>query len=159
MTGEQDQARLLAERIARRVSERRPETTHTTEQNGAGLSAELSAMRAGLDDLRQKLIQIEARLTHDKSDAIGATRGGEHVGARREAATASSSSSYDTRSPRLSGIYVPAATASHPSREKFGVEEATVAELVDFFEGEKKCELEPGGKPCDHCDMCSSRGF
>jgi hypothetical protein len=56
----------------------------------------------------------------------------------------------------LSGIYVP---ATHPSLEKFGVEEATVSELVDFFEGAKTCELEPGGKPCDHCSMCSSRGF
>ena len=48
---------------------------------------------------------------------------------------------------------------SHPSEEKFGVEEATVSELVDFFEKEKLCSVEPGGKPCDHCAMCSSRGF
>ena len=47
----------------------------------------------------------------------------------------------------------------HPSLERFGVEEATVSELVDFFQNEKACSLEPGGKPCDHCAMCSSRGF
>ena len=50
-------------------------------------------------------------------------------------------------------------TPSHPSQEHFGVEEATVKELVEFFESEKKCSVEPGGKPCDHCAMCSSRGF
>ncbi|HSK62640.1 MAG TPA: hypothetical protein VK893_02325 [Pyrinomonadaceae bacterium] len=49
--------------------------------------------------------------------------------------------------------------SSHPSMERFGVEEATVSELVDFFQNEKACSLEPGGKPCDHCAMCSSRGF
>ncbi len=49
-------------------------------------------------------------------------------------------------------------SAAHPSQERFGVEEATVSELVDFFESEKKCALEPG-KPCDHCAMCTSRGF
>lgn len=43
--------------------------------------------------------------------------------------------------------------------ERFGVEEATVSELVDFFQGEKQCTVEPGGKLCDHCAMCSSRGF
>ena len=48
---------------------------------------------------------------------------------------------------------------AHASQEKFNVEEATVAEMVDYFEQTKKCELEPGGKPCDHCSMCSSRGF
>ena len=47
----------------------------------------------------------------------------------------------------------------HPSMERFGVEEATVSELVDFFQNEKACSMEPGGKPCDHCAMCSSRGF
>jgi hypothetical protein len=58
-------------------------------------------------------------------------------------------------------MYVPAtnAAAAHPSQERFGVEEAAVSELVDYFEREKTCNLEPGGKPCDHCAMCSSRGF
>lgn len=47
----------------------------------------------------------------------------------------------------------------HPSQERFGIEEATVAELVEFFEKEKQCSVDPSGKPCDHCAMCSSRGF
>jgi len=50
-------------------------------------------------------------------------------------------------------------TASHPSQERFGVEEAAVSELVEFFENEKMCSVDPSGKPCDHCAMCSSRGF
>ncbi|MDQ2938233.1 MAG: hypothetical protein M3R67_12110, partial [Acidobacteriota bacterium] len=61
-----------------------------------------------------------------------------------------------THSPWLAGVN---ASISHPSQEKFGVEEAVVSELVDYFEKEKTCSVEPGGKPCDHCDMCSSRGF
>ena len=57
----------------------------------------------------------------------------------------------------LSGTYVPA--TAHPSQEQFtGIGEA-VSELVEFFEREKTCNVEPGGKPCDHCGMCSSRGF
>jgi hypothetical protein len=47
----------------------------------------------------------------------------------------------------------------HPSQERFGVEEAAVSELVEFFENEKQCTVDPSGKPCDHCAMCSSRGF
>jgi hypothetical protein len=49
--------------------------------------------------------------------------------------------------------------AEHPSQEKFGVEEAVVSELVEFFENEKQCSVDPSGKPCDHCAMCNSRGF
>jgi hypothetical protein len=49
--------------------------------------------------------------------------------------------------------------AEHPSQERFGVEEAAVSELVEFFENEKQCSVDPSGKPCDHCAMCSSRGF
>ena len=49
--------------------------------------------------------------------------------------------------------------AEHPSQERFGVDEAVVSELVEFFENEKKCSVDPSGKPCDHCAMCSSRGF
>jgi len=47
----------------------------------------------------------------------------------------------------------------HASQERFAVEEAAVSELVEFFENEKQCSVDPSGKPCDHCAMCSSRGF
>jgi hypothetical protein len=48
---------------------------------------------------------------------------------------------------------------NHPSEQRFGVDEAVVSELVEFFEAEKQCSIDPSGKPCDHCAMCSSRGF
>lgn len=64
-----------------------------------------------------------------------------------------------TSGPRVHSPWLAGVNASHPSLERFGVEEATVSELVDFFQNEKACGLEPGGKPCDHCAMCSSRGF
>ena len=57
----------------------------------------------------------------------------------------------------LSGTYVPA--TSHPSQEQFTGIGEPVSELVEFFEREKTCTVEPGGKPCDHCGMCNSRGF
>jgi len=76
-------------------------------------------MRASLNELQNRLVQIEAK--------VSGTR---------------------VHSPW-----------SHPSMERFGVEEATVSDLVDFFQNEKQCSMEPGGKPCDHCAMCSSRGF
>ena len=106
----EDQARLMAERIARRVAGNAAPSTD--------ISSELAAMRASLNELQNRLVQIEAR-----------------VGA-----------------PRVHSPW-------HPSLERFGVEEATVSELVDFFQNEKECSMEPGGKPCDHCAMCSSRGF
>lgn len=62
--------------------------------------------------------------------------------------------------PRSSHSEVRAPTlANHPSQERFGVDEAAVSELVEFFEAEKQCSVDPSGKPCDHCAMCSSRGF
>lgn len=64
-----------------------------------------------------------------------------------------------SNAPRVHSPWLAGVNASHPSQERFGVEEATVSELVDFFQNEKTCTLEPGGKPCDHCAMCSSRGF
>jgi hypothetical protein len=48
---------------------------------------------------------------------------------------------------------------NHPSQERFNINEAIVDELVEFFEKEKACSFEPNGKPCDHCAMCSARGF
>ena len=48
---------------------------------------------------------------------------------------------------------------SHPSLEKFDVAEAIADEIFAGLQKEKACTFEPNGKPCDHCAMCSSRGF
>ena len=111
----EDQARLMAERIARRVA-----SGATPAAPSSDVASELAAVRASLDELQNRLVQIEAR--------VGSV-------------------------PRVHSPW------SHPSLDRFGVEEATVSELVDFFQTEKQCSIEPGGKPCDHCAMCSSRGF
>ena len=116
-----DQARLMAERIARRVGA----VSGSVQSSNTDLSSELSAIRVTLNELQNRLIQIESKVSAPK-----------------------------LHSPWLAGV-----NADHPSQERFGVEEATVSELVDFFQNEKTCTLEPGGKPCDHCSMCSSRGF
>lgn len=134
-----DQARVIADRIAQRVGERSVSPRQSVNE-ASELSAELAQMRASLGQLQERLIQIEARV---KS---GAGMGGYSQAPRVP----------PTHSPWLAGVN---ATAMHPSQEKFGVEEATVSELVDFFQNEKTCSVEPGGKPCDHCAMCSSRGF
>lgn len=47
----------------------------------------------------------------------------------------------------------------HPSQEKFGVLEAVADQIIEGLKNEKACTFEPNGKPCDHCSMCSSRGF
>jgi hypothetical protein len=55
--------------------------------------------------------------------------------------------------PRVHSPWLGGVNPAHPSLERFGVEEATVSELVDFFQNDKACSVEPGGKPCDHCAM------
>ncbi len=120
----EDQARLMAERIARRVA-----GNSASPQGPVDIGSELAAVRATLNELQNRLVQIESKIQVEPA----APR---------------------THSPWLAGV-----NGSHPSLERFGVEEATVSELVDFFQNEKACSLEPGGKPCDHCAMCSSRGF
>ena len=108
----EDQARVMAERIARRVA------ANPAASPSGDIASELAAMRASLNELQNRLIQIEAKVS----------------------------------TPRVHSPW-------HPSLDRFGVEEATVSELVDYFQNEKTCSVEPGGKPCDHCAMCSSRGF
>jgi len=149
MSTELDQAREIAERIARRVSAERPSKPARGQPRGE-VSSELAAVRAGLNDLQRKIAQLEVKVSSASMEP-----------ARRAFDTPVEASvepvpGLATHSPWLAGINT---TYSHPSQEKFGVEEATVSELVDYFEKEKLCSVEPGGKPCDHCAMCSSRGF
>jgi hypothetical protein len=47
----------------------------------------------------------------------------------------------------------------HSSQEKFDVAEIVAGDATENFGIEKACSYEPTGKPCDHCAMCSSRGF
>jgi hypothetical protein len=144
MSTELDQARQMAERIARRISSGAGSLSDQTRPGGE-VSAELAAVRAGLSDLQRKIAQLEAKVGADSSEA--GVLNNTHQSAKPVLIT---------HSPWLAGINAP---YSHPSQEKFGVEEATVTELVDFFEKEKVCNVEPGGKPCDHCAMCNTRGF
>ena len=48
---------------------------------------------------------------------------------------------------------------NHPSQERFDVFEAIADQIFAGIQKEKACTFEPNGKPCDHCSMCSSRGF
>jgi hypothetical protein len=157
MSGEQDQIRSVAERVARSLT--------SSEQGGGARGAasgnDLSALRAGLDEIQRRLAHIESHIQHDEQcEAI--PRGVESPQpARAEPSTQRQGSATQGQTPArslwLSGTYMPA-TAEHPSQERFDIGEA-VSEIVDFFEREKTCSIEPGGKPCDHCGMCSSRGF
>lgn len=144
MSTELEQARLIAERVARRMSA--SPSSPSSARPHTNVAAELASVRAGLSELQQKLAQLETRLSSGAGEY--STR----------AAQSSPSETFVplTHSPWLAGVN---ANAVHPSQEKFGVEEAVVSELVDFFEKEKQCSVEPGARPCDHCAMCSTRGF
>ena len=47
----------------------------------------------------------------------------------------------------------------HPSQERFEIAEAMADAIFAGVTREKACTFEPNGKPCDHCSMCSARGF
>jgi hypothetical protein len=47
----------------------------------------------------------------------------------------------------------------HPSQERFEIAEAMADAIFAGVHKEKACTFEPNGKPCDHCSMCSARGF
>jgi hypothetical protein len=181
MSTDQDQAKLIAERVARRVagtgSGGSAPGTPRPARNGAPVREELSAIREGLHDLEHKLARIETRIVQSANQPAEPTRArlidfvssGPPLAVSPSIAQTPMMSQTPAMSQPGPGQFVPAihspwvrdfsSAADHPSQERFAVEEATVSELVEFFESEKKCSVEPGGKPCDHCSMCSSRGF
>jgi len=177
---EQDQARSIAERVARRVQTTTRPGSNTGNSkaaaaNGSPVREELSAIREGLHDLESKLDRIESKIVQGGnnisrqrarvidfvsssppvviSPSIGSPPASKPTVEREE-----NSREFvpPTQSPWLRNF---PGSIDHPSQERFGVEEAAVTELVEFFENEKKCSVDPSGKPCDHCAMCISRGF
>jgi len=182
MSTDQDQARLIAERVARRVAGTRehPRSPGVSPrpQNSEPVREELSAIREGLHDLENKLERIESKIVQGVNQPTEHTRARviNFVSAGPPLVAASSVASSPAAIPEPAPIQISATpqfvppthspwlrdfnnTVEHASQERFGIEEATVTELVEFFENEKKCSVEPGGKPCDHCAMCSTRGF
>ncbi len=158
---ERDEVRSIAGRVARRLSESRGQVEKRERTEADGLEAnDLAALQANLIEIKQRLAHIESHIKHDEScDADNEERSREAAsyGAAQEQSAKGNNgaSKFTTGAPTLSGTYY---SAVHPSEERFQIGEA-VAELVDYFENEKTCDLEPGGKPCDHCAMCSSRGL
>jgi hypothetical protein len=152
MSTEQDRARELAERIARRLADGRGAEGRAQPSDAGDLSATLS-------EIQRRLAHIEAHIAHDGACEHD-LKDGEYSQRPSSTGPASQHHSHQSSGARptsLSGTYVSA--VSHPSQEKFADIGEAVSELVEIFEREKTCNVEPGGKPCDHCGMCSSRGF
>ncbi|HEV7889053.1 MAG TPA: hypothetical protein VGP08_00370 [Pyrinomonadaceae bacterium] len=149
MSSEQDRVRELAERVARRLADSAQGESSTVPSEGG----EMDALRESLSEIQRRLARIESRMTNGGATEQPAPQSREGASPQQPPTPHTT----PTRSMWLSGTYVPA--TSHPSQEQFtGIGEA-VSELVEFFEREKTCTVEPGGKPCDHCGTCSSRGF
>jgi hypothetical protein len=146
LDAEQEKVRSIAERVASRIGGARDDASARAVEGAR--NDEVAQLRDSLREMQQRLTRIESRVAGDdsRSSIEGAPVSQGRDSERERAAQ-----------PRqlLSSTYVP---ATHPSQERFGIDDA-VAELVDFFESEKTCTVEPGGKPCDHCAMCSTRGF
>jgi len=157
-SNEQEHARRIARRIAERIeSERGGGTGRDGVQTVNSDTNEVSALQAEFTKLNRRLAQLEAQV------GGGQNHSSTHLDVKTANADEVSSKTLDrsrqqTRAPHLMGGGGTYVSAVHPSEQRFGINEA-VAELVDYFEAGKTCEMEPGGKPCDHCGMCSARGF
>ena len=163
MSSNEDQARLIAERVARRIA---GELAQRPSANHSQVAAPLTPSRARMIDFvsptppaattisigTPTLNAREADLSQRTSYAPRTQSPWLAPFSRSmgEPLSEGNSSQSAVRSPQL---------IEHASQERFGVEEAAVSELVEFFENEKQCSVDPSGKPCDHCAMCSSRGF
>ncbi|HEX8852360.1 MAG TPA: hypothetical protein VF754_02675 [Pyrinomonadaceae bacterium] len=165
MSSEQEQIRALAERIARRLATRDERGDAQARTGTEAGHEDLSALRAGLSEIQRRLAHIESHIRHDETcDDLQAARAPHEQPPQHAARPSVPTGVREDAEPRahasharwLSGTYMPA--TEHPSTERFGINEA-VSEIVDYFEREKTCSMEPGNKPCDHCAMCSSRGF
>ena len=167
MSSDSDQARAIAERVARRLAGDKPR------QPASNFIAEPEP-KAAPDPPRARMIDFISsgpplRSVPSVSQPSPVTKGSESVQNSPQTEffqfVPVTQSPWLGRLPSMLGGTNPqsaitnAQPAEHSSQERFGVEEATVAELVEFFENEKQCSMDPSGKPCDHCAMCSSRGF
>ena len=174
MSSQDDRIRLIAERVARRVGAGVASRSNTGQhENGFDRSELDSGSRQPSEPPLARVINFISagppiRSTPSISQPPSSTNAPDETYAKSPAEyfqfVPVAQSPWLGRLPAMLGNNAQSAipnpqSVDHPSEERFGVEEATVAELVEFFEKEKKCSIDPSGKPCDHCAMCSSRGF
>ena len=167
MSSSQDQARLIAERVARRLAGDAP--SRQPVNDGApsnGIESPTDQPRARMIDfissgppLRSSpsIVQNLSVMTPPEPSSPEAQAEFFQFVPVAQSPWLGRLPSMLRRDQPHAGLNSP--VVEHSSQERFGVEEATVAELVEFFENEKQCSIDPSGKPCDHCAMCSSRGF
>jgi hypothetical protein len=168
----EDQARLIAERVARRLA------SDSTAGDRGGEPVSRDGVARAVEPRRARMINFVSSSAPPRTQPS--------VGSQTEASEAMETTLdiFESRAmapqvaqspwlaPFAASLGMPPASAQtpqsaihnpqfpeHPSAERFGIEEAAVSELVEFFEAEKQCSVDPSGKPCDHCAMCSSRGF
>lgn|GEM_PF-367706 len=167
----EDQARLIAERVARRLA---------ADSAGGGRvePAPPNGESSGIEPRRARIINFVSSSAPPRTQpSVGRqTETTEAMETRLDIFESRAMAPQVAQSPWLApfaaSLGVPPASGQtaqsairnsqfpeHPSAERFGIEEAAVSELVEFFEAEKQCSVDPSGKPCDHCAMCSSRGF
>lgn len=173
MSSNQDQARLIADRVARNLAGE----SHATERQSSSNS---NASGDSDQHPRARIINFVSSAAPQRTQPSITQQPVEGIDNSRSEAAASPSDQFFYPQVVQSPWLAPFArsqnrssfrtenqetanhnpqSADHPSEERFGVEEAAVSELVEFFENEKQCSVDPSGKPCDHCAMCSSRGF
>ena len=163
MSSEQDPARLIAERVARRIA---GELAQRPAANHSQVAAPITPSRARMIDFvsptppaattisigtptpNPRKVDVSQRTSY--APRTQSPWLAPFARAMGEPLSEGNSSQSAVGSPQL---------IEHASQERFGVEEAAVSELVEFFETERQCSVDPSGKPCDHCAMCSSRGF
>ena len=175
MSSNQDQARLIAERVARRLS-REPNA------GDRGTPAPPNGSDGSPENRRARIVNFVSSSVPTRTESsIGSAKGLRpeirsesfeplseatetffHPQVAQSPWLAPFARSFSEPQRQGNNPQPPVQTSqlpNHPSQERFGIDEATVSELVEFFEAEKQCSVDPSGKPCDHCAMCSSRGF
>lgn len=168
MGSNSDQARLIAERVARRLSrDRLTSEPGTDRESSHGVEHSTDRPRARMIDFISSGPPVRSTPSIKQDSSLITTA--EPISSETQAEffqfVPVAQSPWLGRLPSMLGRDNPHGAVNNPpvvehsSQERFGVEEATVAELVEFFENEKQCSMDPSGKPCDHCAMCSSRGF
>lgn len=91
--------------------------------------ADLSSITASIDAIGERLTRLEAANVYPRSEI----------------------SNFRSQ--------IPDPKTNDASRQRFNIAEAIADSVFGQAQTEKTCTFEPNDKPCDHCSMCSTRGF